>query len=65
MIKVNFPHPPSCLPSSFSLPFKSGCECHDAKSSLHLRAGQEATTENDGEKMCLSSNYIDCNYSSR
>lgn len=55
MIKAGFPRPPSCPPSSSSLPFKSGCGCHNAKSSLHLRAGQEATAEKDGGGICLFS----------
>ena len=48
MIKANFPCPPYRPPSSSSLPFKSGYERRNAKSSLHLRAGQEATAEKDG-----------------
>lgn len=48
MIKADFPCPPSCPPLSSSLPFNSGCGRHNAKSSLHLRTGPEATAERDG-----------------
>lgn len=52
VIKAEFhpsslPTPSAPASSNSSLPFKSGCGCHNGRSSPHLSAGQEATAEKD------------------
>lgn len=52
VIKAEFhpsslPTPSAPASSNSSLPFKSGCGCHNGRSSPHLSAGQEARAEKD------------------